>query len=276
MDQSKEQKKSYALGHSDPELKRLSTQARLIDPITRRFFLEAGLGPGMRVLDVGSGAGDVAMLLADLVGPRGAVVGSDPSAKALAVARLRAAEAGLDNVSFVEGDPSEMDFHKPFDAVAGRYVLQFMLNPAAALEKLSAHVKPGGIIVFHELDWNGARSVPASPLYDRSCALCAKTIAALGAETSMGAKLHSTFVQAGLKAPALRLEAMIGSAPSGVDRVDLVCDLVATLLPDMERFALVQPGEIDIATLSSRILAEVEASGGVIIGRAEIGAWCIV
>jgi len=50
---------AYVLGHSDQELARLSEQARIVEPITRRFFREAGLVPGMRVLDVGSGAGDV-------------------------------------------------------------------------------------------------------------------------------------------------------------------------------------------------------------------------
>lgn len=65
---------TYVLGHSDAELRRLETQARVKDPITRRFFVEAGVGPGMRVLDVGSGAGDVALLLAELVGESGQVV----------------------------------------------------------------------------------------------------------------------------------------------------------------------------------------------------------
>jgi len=48
--------KEYECGHSDRELKRLATQAQLIDPVTRRFFVDAGLKPGMRLLDVGSGA----------------------------------------------------------------------------------------------------------------------------------------------------------------------------------------------------------------------------
>ena len=39
----------YVLGHSDQELERLSSQALLIEPITRRFFREAGIGEGMRV-----------------------------------------------------------------------------------------------------------------------------------------------------------------------------------------------------------------------------------
>jgi hypothetical protein len=49
-------------GHSDAEMNRLATQARTIDPITRRFPTSAGIIRGMRVLDVGSGAGDVAMM----------------------------------------------------------------------------------------------------------------------------------------------------------------------------------------------------------------------
>ncbi|QND64068.1 class I SAM-dependent methyltransferase [Mesorhizobium loti] len=263
----------YALGHSEGELRRLSTQARLIDSITRRFFVEAGIAQGMRVLDVGSGAGDVAILLADIVGPAGAVIGTDTSSKALEVARYRVAELGLSYVSFEEVDPTDKAFDEPFDAIAGRYVLQFMPDPAAALAKLAAKLRPGGLIIFHELDWKGARSMPPALLYDRCCALCMETIRRLGAETSMGLKLHAAYLAAGLAPPSMRLEAVIGSGPAGIDRVHLVTDLVATLLPDMERLGVTAKGEIDIETLPSRVLDEVVASGSVVIGRAEIGAW---
>jgi hypothetical protein len=40
---------AYVLGHSDQELPRLNEQARIVEPITRRFFREAGLVPGLRV-----------------------------------------------------------------------------------------------------------------------------------------------------------------------------------------------------------------------------------
>ena len=72
----------YVLGHSEAELRRLTTQARLIDPMTRRFLTSAGLAEGMRVLDVGSGAGDVAVLVDAMVGPTGEVVGTDTSSRA--------------------------------------------------------------------------------------------------------------------------------------------------------------------------------------------------
>jgi tRNA A58 N-methylase Trm61 len=84
----------YVLGHTEYELERLARQARLVDPITRRFFVAAGIADGMRVLDVGSGAGHTAMLLADIVGPGGEVVGADLSELAIEAARRRAAAAG--------------------------------------------------------------------------------------------------------------------------------------------------------------------------------------
>ena len=61
----------YLLGHSDFELQRLARQAKVLRPTTREWFHAAGMAPGMRVLDVGSGTGDVAFLAAELVGPSG-------------------------------------------------------------------------------------------------------------------------------------------------------------------------------------------------------------
>src|SRR5262245_16479061 len=107
---------AYVLGHSVQELARLGVQARVVDPMTRRFFREAGLMPGMRVLDVGSGAGDVAFLAADLVGESGLIVGVDRSSAAVEAARARADAALRSNVFFREGDPAEMTFEEPFDA----------------------------------------------------------------------------------------------------------------------------------------------------------------
>src|SRR3954470_17343753 len=81
---------NYPLGHSKAEIDRLETQARLIDPVTRRFLKEAGIEPGMRVLDVGCGAGDTSFLAAEMVGESGEVVGIDRASAAIDVARSRA------------------------------------------------------------------------------------------------------------------------------------------------------------------------------------------
>src|SRR6516164_10514008 len=132
----------YALGHSARELDRLSFQASVVAPFTRQLFSQAGIKPGMRVLDVGSGAGDVAFLAAELVGPTGWIIGVDRSATALAVARARANEQSLRNVTFLDGDPTEMTFEQAFDAVVGRYVLMYQADPARMLSKLKTLLRP--------------------------------------------------------------------------------------------------------------------------------------
>jgi predicted methyltransferase len=69
----------YPLGSTDAEHQRLIRQAEWVNPHTERCFREAGIGLGQRVLDLGSGVGDVALLLARLVGPTGEVIGVEPN-----------------------------------------------------------------------------------------------------------------------------------------------------------------------------------------------------
>jgi len=264
---------AYVLGHSDREIERLGTQARMVDPITRHFFHAAGIAPGMRVLDVGSGPGYVAFLAAEMVGERGEIVGVDRAPAAIAAARALAESRSLRHVTFLEGDPTEIAFDRPFDAVIGRYVLMFQPDPSAMLRKLAARVRPGGAIVFHEPDWDGARSFPPAPLYDRCCRWIVETLRSVGNETQMGKKLHSTFMTAGLPAPSMGLEAMIGGGEKGAEGLRLVADIVETMLPAMEREGVATAGEIGLETLATRMIEEAVTNDSVIVGRYEIGAW---
>ena len=85
---------SYVVGRSEAETQRLILQNRIYGRFTRQFLVEAGITTGMRVLDVGSGAGDVALVLADLVGPQGRVVGTDTNEDILQTAARRHARSG--------------------------------------------------------------------------------------------------------------------------------------------------------------------------------------
>jgi SAM-dependent methyltransferase len=267
---------AYALGHSTQELERLSAQAQVLDPLTRQFFREAGIERGMRVLDVGTGTGDVAFLAADLVGTTGEVIGVDKAPAALAIARARAEARSLHNVSFREGDPTEMTFDRAFDAVVGRLILMYYADPAAALRKLAGHLQRGGMLAFHEADWDGVRSLPPSPTYDRCCQLFVETFRLLGIETRMGIKLHSAFLAAGLPAPLLRLHAIIGGSAGGSGWLQVVAELIRTLLPEMERLGVATPAEVGVETLAERLVAELAASGGAIVAPSGIGAWSSV
>lgn len=263
---------AYVLGHSERELERLRRQAQLIDPITRQFLVEAGITPGMRVLDIGSGAGDVAFIAADLVGPNGQVVGVDRSAAALARARTRAESQSLANVTFVESELSEMAFDQPFDAAIGRYVLCFQPNLVPLLRVIAKQVRPGGIIVFHEPDRQQMRSYPPSPTYDRACQWLSETYRQTGVDARVGIKLYAKFLAAGLGAPTMRMHAVIGGA-NALDEVHLDADQAVVLAADIVRLGVATSSELGIETLVDRITAELAANQSVIVGRAEIGAW---
>jgi ubiquinone/menaquinone biosynthesis C-methylase UbiE len=103
----------YALGYTNAENDRLIRQAARIAPITERLFREAGIGPGQRVLDLGSGMGDVAILAARIVGPSGEVVGFERDASSIARARARVAQVGLRNVSFTQTDANQTSVTNP-------------------------------------------------------------------------------------------------------------------------------------------------------------------
>src|SRR5215469_1839995 len=102
MSESNSSTRTYVFGHSVGEAESIQRLAQLLAPVTRQFLEQAGLGAGMQVLEVGSGAGDVALLAADLVGSSGRVLGVENNPAILETARARAQAAGLTQVSFVE------------------------------------------------------------------------------------------------------------------------------------------------------------------------------
>lgn len=263
---------SYALGHSQHELARLSRQGQAFLPFTRQLFEQAGIGPGMRVLDVGCGAGDVSFLAAELVGPRGEVLGMDQASAAIEWASACAASLKFHNVRFLQGDPVLMQFEPPFDAVVGRFVLMYYLDPVEAVRKLASQVRPGGLLVFQEFDMENFRAQPAAPTLERAAEWIKQTFRATGARIQAGMELYSAFLAAQLPAPSLRLDAIIGGGE------DFPCELIAegirSLLPVMEAHGIASAGEVGLPTLLERIREEIVAANGVVVSPAVIGAWC--
>ncbi len=261
---------SYPLGSTDAELERLIRQAARVAPYTERFFRDAGIGPGQRVLDLGSGVGDVVMLVARLVGPSGEVVGVERNTRSIARARARVAEAGLHNVSFTHSDVSQIVGDKPFDAVVGRFILMFLPNPVAVLRSLSQLVRPGGVLAFHETSWAPALVLTANlPLWFAAASLARETLQRSGANTEMGLALHKVFQEAGLPAPNMRMEMLLGTDP---DFTRWIYDLLCSLRPQIQQLDLSLDGLGDLDTLPDRLQAEVAAANTVVALVALVGA----
>jgi SAM-dependent methyltransferase len=264
---------TYALGRSDSETRRLIVQHQLYGPFTRQFLTAAGITAGMRVLDVGSGAGDVALVLADLVGPEGRVVGVDTNADILEVARARVRAAGWSTVSFRAGDASQLDPGQDFDAVAGRWVLQYTPDPAALLRTLRGWLRPGGIVAFQEIDLGiPPHAYPAGPLHEQVMRWTTPPPGAPGPDPEMGSKLFATFLRAGLPAPQLRRDTPVGGG-LGWPGYAYVAETVRSLLPFLQQVGAVGPDEVDIDTLEDRLRTEVTTQDGIQLLPALMGAW---
>ena len=223
----------YVLASTDAEQERLIRQAARLGPYTERLFRDAGIGPGQRILDIGSGVGDVAMLAARLVGPSGEIVGVERDVRSIARARARVAEAGLDNVTFMQSDVSQVTSGAPFDAVVGRCILQFLPDAAAVMRSLSRLVRPGGVLAFHEPTWSPLLLLTAQlPLWSACASLIRKTFQCSGANPDMELVLFRAFEEAGLAAPNMWME-----IPMGGDSffAGWVYDLLCSVRPQMQQ-----------------------------------------
>ena len=229
----------------------------------------------MRVLDFGCGAGDVTFLVAELTGSDGEVVGVDRSEVAIDVAEQRARSLGSDRVSFIQSDASDSRLEGRFDAVVGRYVLMFQPDPAATLQALSKCVRPGGAIIFHELDWGGVRSAPPCRTFDQCRDWAIQALPVGGADPYFGTKAHSTFLRAGLPPPTIRLEAIVAYATDGSELLRSVVDTYfpASFIPALEQAGITTAAKVGIETLPDRMYEEIARNGSVVIGRSEIGVW---
>ena len=206
------------------------------------------------------------------MGLTGEVVGVDRERTAVDWANARAHSRGTKNVNFIEGDPAEMEFDQQFDAIVGRLVLMYYPDPVDTIRKLMRHVRPEGLIVFQELDLANARSLPIAPLFERSLAWIKQTLSATGAQIQLGLELYPVFLAAGLPAPSMRVDALIGGGPQ-CPLYEILAELIQSLLPAMEKLKIASAAEVGLSTLAQRMRDEVVALRGVVRSGGFIGEW---
>ena len=260
-------------GGDSAERRRWTLHAQIYGPITRRFFQSAGIGAGMKVLDVGCGTGDITLLLADLVGPRGRVVGIDRDGAALESARTRAAAAGFSQVAFLHGDLRDTPLDSDFDALAGRWVLMDLPDPAEGLRLLAAHVRDGGSVAFQEDDFTRPPAVfPETDLSRQIARWMVASPDGPGPEIETGAKLFKTFLDAGLPAPDLMFETPVGGGPEWPG-YEYVAETFRSLLPVLRERTGVECEDIGIESLAERLRGDVVARDAIVRLPAMFGAW---
>lgn len=241
------------------------------DNFTTRLLINAGVSTGMRVLDVGCGTGDLAFLAAGLVGPCGEVIGIDQDDRPLNVAQSRASAYQRGTPSFMQGEllalPKSLGF---FDAIVGRRVLMYQTNAIAVITALSAHLAPGGVMVFQEHDTTMApASLDSFVLHKQAQGWIREMIAREGADLHIGFNLHNIFTKAGLGVGGLHAECIVQTPDAAYG----LGDIVQACLPRILALGVASSDEVGMSTLHQRLDEERTQSEGIYIGDVMFGAW---
>jgi SAM-dependent methyltransferase len=259
-------RENYALLRTQHEYRRLALQGDLMKPMTRRCFAEAGIMPGMRVLDLGAGAGDVCLLLAEMVGPLGHVTGIDLDQGALEFAGGRT--AAFDNITLVEGD-----FHE--------YVPVQLLMPSLAamrccirspllppwVRRLGTCVPAAGSLP--EL----VRSRCRRNRTQRVARLIIETLRRSGAHIDMGPRLYRTFTEAGLPSPSLKMEMVMDGSPDS-PLYQVIADSFVSMMPRAIAYGLAAEGEFDTDAIPAVFKATLSHLGYAASILPTVMAWC--
>jgi SAM-dependent methyltransferase len=266
-------KSEYVLGHSQREIQRLIYQAAMRRPVTERLLRNVKTGPGMRVLDLGCGAGDVSMLAAQFVGPTGLVVGIDRNREVLTLAAERAHAAGLRQIRFEQAAVESFSSQETFDLVIGRYILIHQPDPIGFLRAAARLVSPGGSVAFHELRLlQGFDSLPSVPLWQVTGDLILAAMQSALPHHDVGDRLIEFFSEAGLPHPDLFCEIPVGG---GLDSplYASAAETLRSFLPQLAKMGVLLGELVGIETLESRLREVVVAARSQIVGFGQVCAW---
>jgi 2-polyprenyl-3-methyl-5-hydroxy-6-metoxy-1,4-benzoquinol methylase len=250
--QMNDSKSRYAMGYTERERRRLALQAALQNPVTEQLLRRAGILSGMRILDLGCGVGDVSLLAARVVGRRGAVTGIDVDEDALEVARARAREQDLPQVTFERRAIEEPGLGGPYDAVVGRHILIHTPDPLAVLKRVAQLLRPGGVVAFHEYDFSLIElAYPAAPVRDELARLFLRLVPS----PNMGKRLYHDLLRAGFSCPQCQVEGMIDGG-AGAAEYEVFAQAAVSILPRAEAAGLGFSLPRDAAELARRLERE--------------------
>ncbi|HEV7764631.1 MAG TPA: methyltransferase domain-containing protein [Thermoanaerobaculia bacterium] len=208
----------------------------------------------MSVLDVGCGRGDVSLLLAELVGNSGQVIGMDRDDQALEAAAVRAQQLGRSNLIFLQADlAGPIPDLGALDAVVGRRVLMYLKDPIRSIQLVTRSLRSGGVVVFQESDSTMAPGRLASlPLHDRVNSWIWETVAREGGNTRIGFSLAAILTEAGLLVEDVRAEATV----QGYGDQHPMATIVRFMKQRTIEQGVATEAQMDVETLDQRLREE--------------------
>jgi ubiquinone/menaquinone biosynthesis C-methylase UbiE len=253
---------TYVLGATEHERRRLALQGSILNSLTDRFLRQAGVCAGMRVLDVGCGIGDVSLIAARIVGPRGSVTGLDWDGAALDTARARVGEEKLFHVTFENVAFEVYTIGGLFDAVVGRHILIHSADPLGWIRKSKSLLRLGGIAAFQEYDLSYFPPIePELPLFYGVSEFLIQLFRRAVAYPDTGARLYHWMQLAEFGNTRSDAECLMGGGV-GSPYYEWFAETIRSVAPRLESLGIVSAAELDLDTLAVRLRDEAVSLAG--------------
>jgi SAM-dependent methyltransferase len=195
----------YVLRGGQQGFNRLILLARARWPDTLSLLQRAGIGPGVRCVDIGCGGGEVTFELARLVGPTGHVTGIERDGVKVELARQAVSERKVPNVDLRQMDAVDWSDPGTHDLVYSRLLLRHLRAPVDLLRRMWAGVRPGGVIAVEDADHDGWCCDPPNAGFDFFVRTYREVLQHNGGDPTIGRKLHRYFSDAGIPSPQLHV-----------------------------------------------------------------------
>lgn len=192
---------SYIIQGGQSGSDRLDVLANATWPTSESFLEESGLRPGMKLLDVGCGNGEISRRIAKRIGMHGSVFGIDVDAKKIDIAKRKTTAENLHQARFEVRDIREIAQKKTdldnYDFIYMRFILSHLQDPLALLRGLRTYLNPNGIIAIEDVEFDSHYCVPPCAAFERYVALYIQAAKYRGANANIGPKLTDLMEQAG-------------------------------------------------------------------------------
>ena len=190
----------YLLSVGKKDSIRLDVVDKIYGKHSKLLLSEVGVCPGMTILDVGCGTGNISCWLAKEVGWQGKIYAVDSSIEQLELAKSKTMDDDINNIEFLHLRGEDLNTLKIyFDVVYCRFCLFHIRNPMLVLENMYSLVKDGGYIVCEEPVLSTALCYPSNKAYSRVRLMFQKLCRLEGLDPEIGFKLKEMFISVGCK-----------------------------------------------------------------------------
>jgi SAM-dependent methyltransferase len=192
--------RDYVLGTDEAELKRLGLQHRIWRPFLMEALLQAGVGAGSRVVDIGAGPGYVTLELAERVGPGGSVLAVEQAPRFVRHLEEECRRRELKQVRVVEADLMTWRAEPGHDVAWCRWVASFVSDPALLVRRMADSLRPGGRVILHEYgDYRSWRFHPPRERLAEFVEMVIRSWRDVGNEADIALRLPKLLEEAGFR-----------------------------------------------------------------------------